>query len=271
MGTPASVIGARPRGRSRQDASWRNRLIGAGVLLYLVFLVAQAPAWLLATGLDRASGGQVALEFPSGSVWNGKARALTIQAANGKAVRVALLSWSFLPHRLLSGELGFHVTSDDPLAIGSAEVGTGLSGVGHVRHAKFIVGSSVLLPLAPLLDFVQPAGTLQLQADELRVAGGKPEGDAVVEWRGAGTKLSQVRPLGDYRINVTAAQDGIRYDVNTVNGPLRVEGRGSFVPNGPRKFAGTARADPPFQSQLQDLLRLLGRDQGQGVFALGAN
>ena len=270
MGTPASLATSRSS-RSAPKVSWVGRMVIAGVLLYLLFLVAQAPAWLLATILDRTSGGQAALELPSGSIWHGRAKALNYQPANGKALRISSLAWGFLPHRLIQGELAFAVTSDDPLAMGSAEVGSGFSGAIHIRRAKFIVGSSVLLPLVPLLDFVQPAGTLQIQTDEMRVVAGHGEGDAVVEWRGAGTKLSQVRPLGDYRINLTAAQDGVRYEVNTVNGPLRVEGRGSFVPNGARKFAGTARADPPYQSQLLDLMRMVGRDQGQGVFALGVN
>lgn len=257
------------RARSTKT-SWRGRLILAGVLLYALFLIVQAPAWVLATALDRATGGQASLEIPTGSVWYGHAKALIVQVPGGKTVHLSSLAWAFLPHRLVQGELGFSVTSDDPLALGSTEIAAGFSGL-HVRRAKFIVGSSVLLPLVPLLDFVQPAGTLQLQADDLKLVAGHAEGDAVVEWRGAGTKLSQVRPLGDYRINLTSAQDGIRYEVATVNGPLRVEGHGTFVPNGARKFQGTARADPPYQSQLIDLMRLLGRDQGQGVFALGAN
>jgi general secretion pathway protein N len=225
---------------------------------------------VLAALLDRATGGQASLEMPAGSVWYGRAKAVVVQVPGGKTVHLSSLAWAFLPHRLLQGEVCFSVTSDDPLALGSTEVGIGFSGL-HARRAKFIVGSSVLLPLVPLLDFVQPAGTLQLQADELKFVSGHAEGEAVVEWRGAGTKLSQVRPLGDYRINLVSGSDGIRYDVSTVNGPLRVEGHGTFVPNGARKFQGTARADPPYQAQLVDLMRLLGRDQGQGVFALGAN
>ena len=256
---------------STANARMWKRLIVAGLLLYALFLLVLAPAWLGASLVDRSSGGQAALENPSGTVWRGSSNALVLRGGGSRSLRVAGVRWSFAPMRLLHGELAFAVSSTDPNITASGEFGFGLGGTTTAHGARLTMAAAAIVPLVPLLDFVQPAGTLHIETDDLRIGGNRVDGQAVAEWRGAGTTMSPVRPLGDYRINLTGAPDGMAYDVTTLNGPLRIEGKGSWSPTGARKFAGTARADPPFQPQLVDLLRLIGREQGQGVFALSAN
>jgi type II secretion system (T2SS) protein N len=56
--------------------------------------------------------------------------------------------------------------------------------------------------------------------------------------------------------------------VSTLSGPLRVQGNGTWSKQTGLIFNGSAQADPPFQAQLRDLLLLLGRDQGNGVYSV---
>jgi len=256
---------------STANARIWKRLILTGVVLYVVFLLVLAPAWLGVFLVDRASGGQAVLENPTGTIWRGSSNALVLRAGGSRSLRVAGIRWSFAPARLLHGELAFAVSSTDPNITASGEFGFGLGGSTTAHAARLTMATAAIVPLVPILDFVQPAGTLHIETDDLKIGSSRFEGQAIAEWRSAGTKMSPVRPLGDYRINLNGAPDGMTYDVTTLNGPLRIDGKGSWSPSGVRKFAGTARADPPFQPQLVDLLRLIGREQGQGVFALSAN
>ena len=82
------------------------RYVVVGLLLFLGFAVAFAPASLVGTALPERSG--VQLLTPSGTVWRGRAELL----AGGQPA--GALTWRFRPVTILQGTLGYDVTLDGP-------------------------------------------------------------------------------------------------------------------------------------------------------------
>ena len=82
------------------------RYVVVGLLLFLGFAVAFAPASLVGTALPERSG--VQLLTPSGTVWRGQAELL----AGGQPA--GALTWRFRPVTILQGTLGYDVTLDGP-------------------------------------------------------------------------------------------------------------------------------------------------------------
>jgi general secretion pathway protein N len=80
--------------------------------------------------------------------------------------------------------------------------------------------------------------------------------------------LSTVAPLGSYRLQIMGAGDTARVQLDTLRGPLRLQGSGS-VRGGRVSFKGTASAEPEMRPALIGLIGVLGRRVGdEAVLAL---
>ena len=97
------------------------------------------------------------------------------------------------------------------------------------------------------------------------------EGVATLEWLNAGSSLSSVQPLGDYRLEITGAEKNANLKLTTLRGVLELTGQGSWqAHNGQIQFNGSAQ--PRDRSEdLAPLLMLLGNDQGGGRRLLTLN
>ena len=94
------------------------------------------------------------------------------------------------------------------------------------------------------------------------------QGGATLQWRGAGSALTPVAPLGDYELRLDGSGTAVRASLRTLVGPLRLEGSGSWTPGASPAFLGTARVAPEFRVQLEPLLRLIAVERGDGSFEL---
>ena len=83
----------------------RALLLGAAA--YGAFLVATAPASLVAAQAAAATRGQVTLADAAGTIWNGTARASI--SLRGPAFTLDEVRWRFLPSRLLAGRAAFAI------------------------------------------------------------------------------------------------------------------------------------------------------------------
>jgi general secretion pathway protein N len=135
--------------------------------------------------------------------------------------------------------------------------------------------AAALTTLHALFNTLEPAGQLLLRWPDLVLDrhGPRPRvaGQTVLEaqWLQAGSALSRVVPLGNYRFTVQAGatlQDGFALHLQTAGGPLRLEGQGTWSAAGHLVFDGRAWADgaapASTQSALRRLLDLLGPKAG---------
>lgn len=238
-----------------------------GVAAYLAFLAATVPASFVAQRL--AEPGRIDITDARGTLWKGTARVQVATPAGPLALES--LRWRWLPARLLAGRLAFAADASAAGVEAAGEVERGFAALG-LRDVRASGDASAFAALVPLAAAWHPEGPIVLSAPALAWDGQALRGTATVEWRGAGVALSPVRPLGTYRLEARADGPAVELAATTIDGPLRVSGRGRALPTGAFQFSGEARADAQAAANLAPLLDLIGpkRPDGSRAIAWGA-
>jgi general secretion pathway protein N len=275
------------------EIAWHRRRSAAarwawagGVLGLLAGLLLFAPAAWLAGAIASATGGRLILADAQGSVWNGSARVVLTGGA-GSLDASALpgrLQWTLRPAGWSAAQLrlsqacclvGTPALRIEPgfgrLRVALLPDGPAAGGAQPVGHwpAAWLAG------LGTPWNTVQPEGELALAASGFaleRVQGRlRFAGSAQLDLRGASSRLATLRPLGDYRLALTAAPagDAARLTLSTLQGALQLSGDGQWSDAGLR-LRGEARAAEGTEGALANLLNIIGRRQGaRSVIAIG--
>ena len=252
-------------GRSPPRAPWHWALTGV-VLGALVLLAFAAPARWLVSGLAWASGERVLLSDAQGSVWGGSALLVLAGGADShdRAALPGRVHW-----RLVPVALGVDVriradccTPQEPLEL-RARPGWGGFRI-DVADGQSLWPAALLAGLGTPLNTIQPQGELALTTRALgfqRTAGRWiVNGGLEVTARQLSSRLSTLRPMGSYRLELRGGED-IRVTLTTLEGGLRLSGSGQWV--GTRlRFRGEASTAPGLEAQLANLLNILGRREG---------
>ena len=267
----------RPVSPARSPRSSSSRALGAvprspwgwalgGALAGLLpALVVFAPAQWLATGLDKATGGQLLLSEARGTVWNGSAQ-LVLTGGTASQDRTALpgrMQWTLRPtFDGARAQVQADCCTAQPLQV---RLALGLSrfqvtvGDGQSRWP-----AALLAGLGTPWNTLQPQGQLVLQTQGLQAAwqagrmvlDGKVQLDAL----DMSSRLSTLRPMGSYRLAVQGGEVPT-LNLSTLNGHLNLSGTGQWV--GQRlRFAGEASAAPDREAALTNLLNIIGRRNG---------
>lgn len=276
-GPRRSTAGPRPPGLGR----WS---VAGAVVGMLLALPAFAPAAWLAQAVARASEGRLLLADARGTVWSGDA-VVALSAGAGARDAASLpgrLRWTLgwrdgafelaLRHPCclhgtpaLRVRPGLDATS---IALTAADGADGR--IGHWPAAW-------LRGLGTPWNTLQLAGELQLASQGMRFeragAAWRARGAMQLTLQGAASRLSTLPRLGSWRIDFVAppsaagAPDAVdkpaslRLTLATDEGPLRLEGRGSWSVRG-LQLRGHASADPGSEAALAPLLDIIGRRQG---------
>ncbi len=267
------VLGARksrfaPRPRAGRGLGWLA-VLGCVVGAAAAGVLAAPAAWL-GRAVDRASGGQLLLGEARGTVWTGSA-SLALTGGSGSedaSVLPGRLTWRLRPLTPLrwSVELGADCCLPRP-----AEVHLSL-GLGSWQ-AAFADGVShwpaaLLAGLGTPWNTLGLDGALRLGLRGLRVqrAQGRwvVDGGAELQALDMASRLSSLRPLGSYRLDLVGGQVPL-LSLSTLGGDLRLTGQGQWV--GSRlRFSGEATAADDREAQLANLLNIVGRRQGARSF-----
>jgi general secretion pathway protein N len=240
---------------------------GVGLALAAVFAVAltvavRAPAawvgdWLQAQGRLR-------LIDARGTVWSGSA---LLGLSDGRQVMLVpgRLSWKIGLAAIASGR----VTADLSHPALSAPLAVSLTAKSiALKAGQAELPAALLVALGAPFNTVRPGGALGLRWTDVEFKGGVLAGNVQIDWREAQSALSTVAPLGSYRLQVTGAGDTARLQLDTLRGPLRLQGSGT-VKGGRVSFKGLASADPEMRPALIGLIGVLGSRVGdQAVLAI---
>lgn len=229
-----------------------------GVASYAFFLACLTPAAFLAARINGASGGQVDLRHASGTLWRGNAAA-QIATPSGP-FDLDAVEWSFAPSRLLAGRIAFDLKASGRGLEARGEIGRGFSD-WQLRDSSAEAKASVLSAFHPLATTWMPEGRFLLAAPDLRWDRARVRGEASVEWREAAVSLSEVKPLGSYRLEARGEDSAAKLSLVTLQGPLKLSGQGRFTPPGLVSFSGEARGD----KALEALLDLMGPRRPDGA------
>jgi len=114
----------------------------------------------------------------------------------------------------------------------------------------------------------EKTGEVLIHVANLSIAREAMEGNATLQWRAAGSALTPVSPLGDYELNLDAEGATVHVLLRTIQGPLQLDGKGSWSNGAPPSFLSTARVPAQHQQQLGPLLRLIAVERSAGSFEL---
>jgi general secretion pathway protein N len=232
--------------------------VAAGGLFFL-------PAAYLTQPLEQLSQGRILALHSQGSVWNGSARLLLRHGGKTEPARAAVLpgdlQWQFEALHLLPPALDVRFRGE-PLVQQAFSVRFTSTGVQLLPGALYLPAQALEAVGAPF-NTLKPGGGLFLFWTEARFGSGQWRGRATMEWRDARSVLSQVVPLGSYRVMLSAEQRSSQLELNSLSGPLLLSGKGQWN-NGRWQMSGVARAEPAQRDALAPLMTWLGQPQADG-------
>jgi general secretion pathway protein N len=245
----------------------------AGGLAAMTVLATQAPAGFVDLALDRVTQGRVRLAEASGTIWSGRGRIVFADVLEAGAERRAgtvasvpgvvlpgRFGWTLSPWPLLVGVLDARIEHDSmrqPVLL------TGRAGELRATPGSLQLPPVALDRLGSPWNTIRPTGALTLSWESVTLRSGRFEGRASIELQQAASALTPVRPLGAYRIDVVGSGAQAQVKMNTLSGPLRLEGAGTWDARSGLRFTAEATAEEPERARLQPLLGLLGRREGE--------
>ena len=256
-------------------------MLAAGLLSAVAVVLTQAPASLVDTALVRLTQGRVRLAETAGTIWSGSGRIVfadVVEASSGRsAVPVASVpgvvlpgrfAWRVSPWPLLVGVLDARIEHDSmrqPVLL------TGRAGELRATPGSLQLPPVALDRLGSPWNTIRPTGALTLSWESVTLRSGRFDGRASIELQQAASALTPVRPLGAYRIDVAGSGSQAQVSMNTLSGPLRLQGSGTWDARSGLRFTAEASAEEPERARLLPLLGLLGRREGERtIIKIGA-
>lgn len=238
--------------------------IGLGLFLYVVFLVAIAPATWFAAAAARLSNGAITLTRPTGTLWHGAAQFQAGAPASG-ARDLGRLQWRTQPWWLLLGRARFSMQLEGPAVRCKASIGFVPRRRVTVRGLEASFPASLVSLVYGPAAFFEPTGTIELRSANADLSARGLVANIEARWRGAGGRFTGPATLGDYRIDIAGTGETAAIRLTTLRGNLELSGQGEWhvTGDGAVQFNGSAvpKGDA---SQLEPLLRALGHDLGGG-------
>jgi len=234
----------------------RGVLIAAGIAAFLVFMIAMVPASQLARRLPAG----VVLAGASGTIWSGRARALSVSERP-----LGGIAWSCSPWRLLVLHWSCHVT----LSPAGGDVSGDLSGgFGNEVTGETIRGR---LPINLFEGLVTPrgwTGDLELDLAEFRIVKQRPAAaSGTLYVRNLRAPGAHGELLGDFELVVgegTVGSNALNGRLRDLGGPLHVRGAVELGQDGHYLLSGDAAPGPGASPAIFDTLGFLGSPDSQG-------
>lgn len=236
------------------------------VLGVLLGLLVFAPARWLADGVNAASRGRVQLRDAQGTVWRGHAQWVLTSGAGGQDA-LALperVHWQVFVKPNASLWLQLQVAGSTPEPIGLAWTPRWSGTTVRLTSAHSVWPAQWLAGLGAPWNTMGLTGQMHLRLHQLQWSWqgqqGVLSGQAELECQDMASALSTVQPLGSYTLQWQGG-DKPTLQLRTVQGKLRLQGTGSWGPQGFR-FEGLARSESENDSALRNLLGVLGQRRG---------
>lgn len=241
----------------------RAKWLALGLGIYVIGLLASAPATLIDAALQHGGDGRLRLAEARGTLWSGSG-VLEIRSADGSLGIGKALAWRFLPDSILSGRLLCEMSLEQDGRFAFAFTPARIELVNATLSLPAAALGLALPQLAPL----GPGGAARLHVEHLTIERGGLRGRATLHWRDAVSALAPGVPLGDYAAHLETGSSGTRVALETLQGALRLDGAGAWKNGARPQFHATARVAPERYPQLAPLLRLIAVERHDGGFDL---
>jgi general secretion pathway protein N len=222
-------------------------LPATALLLGLAAALAVLPArWLLRV---FPSAWPVVVVDASGTIWNGQAQ-LAIGPPGMRRTLPQPISW----HWHWVDGIGPAAQVEHPWLAMPLEIAPGLGGT-RLGQGRLTLPADVLTAIGAPLNILGPGGQLRLVWPALNL-GDLPSKEPLLQltWSNASSTRVRVQPLGDYQAALTDdGAGGLALRVQTLRGPLRIEGQGEAHADRWR-FDGQAGPAPNIDAATRDAL-----------------
>jgi general secretion pathway protein N len=242
----------------------RRSLLAICIGIFATGLLVWAPATIVDAELKRATEGRLRLSEARGTIWAGSGL-LELRDARGPSAIAKELSWRILPDSLWRGRLVCEVALENrssPFLVSAT-----LSKV-TIANAEISLPAAAMALAEPRLKPLKLSGDVALRTSNLEIGSGEMLGNATLQWRNAGSAFSPVSPIGSYEIQLNGEGKSLRAVLSTTQGPLQLDGSGSWPIGQNPQIQATARVPPQYQEQFTPLLRLISVQRDQGTFEL---
>ena len=232
----------------------RRGLLLVAALTLVAALLVMFPArvayqWAAAPGF--------AMNGIQGTVWRGKAEAMSVEGVYFREVR-----WTLNPLRLFTGQANFHVEGSPPAGFVEADVGVGLGGTLHVTDL------AASLPLTLFADAVNVRGLkgdASLQFDRIEVRDGVPvSADGTVRVSKLLLPRLSREPIGGYEAEFFTQNNGIAATIEDTDGILDLAGSLQLNNDRSYQFLGKVIAAPEAPASVKRQLEYLGSADERG-------
>jgi general secretion pathway protein N len=136
----------------------------------------------------------------------------------------------------------------------------------EVLRGNALLPAQLLAVFAPQLTPYRLSGELLLTSDHFLLTPDSSAGTVTLDWRQATSGLTDIAPLGDYRVLLLGEGKDLKVTLSTLGGKLLLSGNGLIQPGGTLSLQGTAQAVPDQRESLSDLLHHIGPELSPGVF-----
>lgn len=220
--------------------------ITAGLLSFLLFMLITLPAYWADWLLQRAGQDMVRIQDPAGTLWNGAGN-LVVRSL-GQPVMQSKIAWSIQPLWLFTAKLGVRVTSRDSSTPLNATLRLGYRHLS-IRDVDATLPAGVISVVNPAVGLVAPTGRLQLISEQATLTPAGLDGNLQLTWLGAGTTMSGLSELGDYRLVVTGRGATAELRADTLRGDVGVAAQGEWQTQGAGPLALTGSITPGNREQ----------------------
>lgn len=239
-------------------------LTGIALGVYLLALAAMAPASLIDSNLEQATEGRLRLTDTRGTLWSGAGQ-LEMRDRMQRTAVAKSIAWRVQPLYFLRGQLRGDIVLDRaskpfPVTLSASRI--------EVADADISLPAAALGLGEPKLAPLGLTGDVLLHVARLALGSKTVDGSATLQWQRAGSAFTKVSPLGDYELRIDAEGTVLRATLRTLQGPLQLDGKGSWNIGSRPAFLGTARIAPEQRQQLAPLMRMIAVDRGDGNFEL---
>ncbi|GAB4121677.1 MAG: hypothetical protein Fur0040_01910 [Sideroxydans sp.] len=232
------------------------------LLVFLLALLVWMPAAMLDAALRQATAGRLSLASAQGTLWRGEGDLLLLH--EHRFLSLGHYLWHVSPRfdsaalevRLEDGRQAVTVLAVHPLR---REL--------TLERLQLTLPAQLLPLFAPQLTLYRLGGGMQLTGGPCTLRAGHYQGTAQLDWRQASSALTELNPLGDYRITMRGAGDTLGLTLTTLQGKLVLQGDGRITADGRLDFNGTARAAAGQEQALSELLHHIGPEQSPGQFS----
>ena len=249
-------------------SGWRWAVIGActGMLTAFIF---GAPARWWTRIVSHLTHEQLQLRAPTGTIWSGSSQLVLTSGPEGVNARSlpGRVQWQWgLDAKGLKLTLHADCCTPAPLVLHMGWRFGAWTVDMDAQTSRWPL--ALLTGLGAPWNTLQADGVVQWNSQPLRLSWAQGR----MVWRGQtqlqilnmSSRLSNLRPMGNYELTLSGAQAGTStpdLTLKTISGPLRMSGKGQWVGHRMR-FTGEASADEGSEAALDNLLNIIGRRDG---------